>query len=96
MFFYRTFWIRDAMHINSVGLGNPIKRTCATCHGMHMTGMDTANGWMDLGTTNKPWALEPAESPWAKDMPEEPSRSHCPCKHCCRTGDMPVCPKRGF
>ncbi|MEO8313824.1 MAG: hypothetical protein ABI645_03420 [Pseudomonadota bacterium] len=72
VFFFRTFWIRDAMHINSVGLGNPIKRTCATCHGMHMTGMDTANGWMDLGTTNKPWALEPAESPWAKDLPSLP------------------------
>jgi hypothetical protein len=72
VFFYRTFWIRDAMHINSVGLGNPIKRTCATCHGMHMTGMDTANGWMDLGTTNHPWALEPAESPWAKDLPPLP------------------------
>src|SRR5690606_17627476 len=39
VFFFRTFWISDAMHINTVGLGNPIKRTCATCHGMHMTGM---------------------------------------------------------
>ncbi len=72
VFFYRTFWISDAMHINTVGLGNPIKRTCATCHGMHMTGMDTANGWMDLGTTNRPWALEPPESPWAKELPSLP------------------------
>jgi len=71
-FFYRTFWIKDAMHINTVGLGNPIKRTCATCHGMHMTGMDTANGWMDLGTTNLPWALEPPESPWAEEEPVMP------------------------
>ena len=72
VFFFRTFWIGDAMHINTVGLGNPIKRTCATCHGMHMTGMDTANGWMDLGTTNHPWALEPPESPWAAKRPELP------------------------
>jgi hypothetical protein len=72
VFFFRTFWISDAMHINTVGLGNPIKRTCSTCHGMHMTGMDTANGWMDLGTTNHPWALEPAESPWANKLPELP------------------------
>jgi hypothetical protein len=72
VFFFRTFWIRDAMHINTVGLGNPIKRTCSTCHGMHMTGMDTANGWMDVGSTNKPWALEPAESPWAKEVPPLP------------------------
>ena len=60
------------MHINTVGLGNPIKRTCATCHGMHMTGMDTANGWMDVGTTNNPWALEPPESPWATKRPALP------------------------
>ena len=72
VFFFRTFWISDAMHINTVGLGNPIKRTCSTCHGMHMTAMDTANGWMDLGTTNHPWALEPPESPWAEDLPELP------------------------
>lgn len=72
VFFYRTFWIGESMHINTVGLGNPIKRTCATCHGMHMTGMDTANGWMDLGTTNLPWALEPPESPWAKELPDMP------------------------
>lgn len=71
-FFYRTFWIKDATHINTVGLGNPIKRTCATCHGMHMTAMDTANGWMDLGTTNHPWALEPPESPWADELPAMP------------------------
>jgi cytochrome c peroxidase len=72
VFFFRTFWISDAMHINTVGLGNPIKRTCSTCHGMHMTGMDTANGWMDVGTTNHPWALEPPESPWAEALPELP------------------------
>ena len=72
VFFYRTFWIKDAMHLNTVGLGNPVKRTCATCHGMHMTGMDTANGWMDIGTTNLPWATETPQSPWAKQAPEMP------------------------
>jgi cytochrome c peroxidase len=52
------------MYLNNVGLGNPVKRTCATCHGMHMTGMDTANGWMDIGTTNAPWAREAPRNPW--------------------------------
>jgi hypothetical protein len=64
VYMFRTFWIRDSMHLNSVGLGNPTKRTCATCHGMHMTGMDTANGWMDIGTTNLPWAVEEPLNPW--------------------------------
>jgi hypothetical protein len=72
VFFYRTFWIKDSMHLNTVGLGNPVKRTCATCHGMHMTGMDTANGWMDIGTTNLPWALEQPQNPWTAKKPELP------------------------
>ena len=72
VFFFRTFWIRDSMHLNTVGLGNPTKRTCATCHGMHMTGMDVANGWMDIGTTNQPWAREVPENPWAKEKPQMP------------------------
>jgi hypothetical protein len=72
VFFFRTFWIRDAMHLNTVGLGNPVKRTCSTCHGMHMTGMDTANGWMDIGTTNLPWAKEPPVSPWSSQQAELP------------------------
>jgi hypothetical protein len=72
IYMFRTFWIRDSMHLNSVGLGNPTKRTCATCHGMHMTGMDTANGWMDIGTTNLPWAKEEPLNPWNSTKPEMP------------------------
>jgi hypothetical protein len=72
VYMFRTFWIRDSMHLNSVGLGNPTKRTCATCHGMHMTGMDTANGWMDIGTTNLPWAKEEPLNPWNSNKPEMP------------------------
>ncbi|NBQ89332.1 MAG: glycosyltransferase family 2 protein, partial [Betaproteobacteria bacterium] len=72
VFMFRTFWIRDSMHLNSVGLGNPVKRTCATCHGMHMTGMDTANGWMDIGTTNLPWAREAPLNPLTTEKPELP------------------------
>jgi hypothetical protein len=72
VFMFRTFWIRDSMHLNTVGLGNPAKRTCATCHGMHMTGMDTANGWMDIGTTNLPWASEVPLNPWNDAKPQMP------------------------
>ncbi|MEO8308909.1 MAG: hypothetical protein ABI616_12805 [Pseudomonadota bacterium] len=72
VFMFRTFWIRDSMHLNTVGLGNPTKRTCATCHGMHMMGMDTANGWMDIGTTNLPWAVETPQNPWTTQQPQMP------------------------
>jgi hypothetical protein len=72
VFMFRTFWIRDAMHLNTVGLGNPAKRTCATCHGMHMMGMDVANGWMDIGTTNLPWAREEPLNPWNARKAELP------------------------
>lgn len=67
LFHFRTFWIKDSMHLNTVGLGNPTKRTCATCHGMHMTGLDSANGWMDIGTTNLPWARETPLNPWTDE-----------------------------
>jgi hypothetical protein len=72
VFMFRTFYIRDSMHLNSVGLGNPVKRTCSTCHGMHMTGMDVANGWMDIGTTNLPHARETPLNPWTRDTPQLP------------------------
>jgi hypothetical protein len=72
VFFLRTFWIRDSMHLNTVGFGNPTKRTCATCHQMHMMGMDVANGWVDIGTVNLPWAKEEPRNPWTTDKPEMP------------------------
>jgi hypothetical protein len=72
VFMFRTFFIKDSMHLNSVGLGNPVKRTCSTCHGMHMTGMDVANGWMDIGTTNLPWAREAPLNPWTTESPQLP------------------------
>lgn len=56
VFLNRPFWIRDVTHLNSIGLGNPIKRSCATCHNSYMTGMDLAPGWMDLGVNNLPYA----------------------------------------
>jgi hypothetical protein len=73
----RPFWIRDATHINSIGLGNPIKRTCATCHNAQMTGMDVAPGWMDIGISNLPHADPRPDLPLFKvtckaDVPPHP------------------------
>ena len=59
IFLKRTFWLRDVAHINSIGLGNPVKRSCAVCHNAVMSGMDRAPGWVDLGTTNFPTWTEP-------------------------------------
>ena len=33
VFMFRTFWIRDSMHLNTVGLGNPTKRTAPPATG---------------------------------------------------------------
>jgi hypothetical protein len=60
VFFLRPIWIRDTVHINTIGLGNPLKRTCATCHNSRLVGMDLAPGYVDLGTTNYPRWTEPA------------------------------------
>jgi hypothetical protein len=69
IFMFRQFWLRDAAHINSIGLGNPLKRTCATCHNAQMTGQDLSAGWVDVGTTNYPTWTEP--DTWAEtaDLP---------------------------
>lgn len=66
VFSTRTFFIRDAMHINSAGLGNPIKGACATCHTMQMTGMSMGSGWVDVGAANAPWANESPDLPLFK------------------------------
>lgn len=63
IYFLRPFWVRDSMHLNTVGLGNPAKRTCATCHNMQMTGMDLVSGWVDLGTSNLPYANQVLTTP---------------------------------
>jgi hypothetical protein len=69
IFMFRQFWLRDATHINSIGLGNPLKRTCATCHNAQMTGQDLAAGWVDLGTTNYPTWTEPPLYSEARELP---------------------------
>ena len=69
IFMFRQFWLRDATHINSIGLGNPLKRTCATCHNHQMTGQDLSAGWVDLGTTNYPTWTEPPLYSEARELP---------------------------
>jgi len=69
IFLNRTFWVRDVAHINSIGLGNPAKRSCALCHNAVMSGMDRAPGWVDLGTTNFPTWTEPKTWNEAGELP---------------------------
>lgn len=69
IFMFRQFWIRDVSHINTVGLGNPIRRSCSTCHNSQMTGLDLAPGWVDLGTTNYPTWTESAVFSAAAELP---------------------------
>ena len=69
IFLNRTFWVKDVAHINSIGLGNPAKRSCAVCHNAVMSGMDRAPGWVDLGTTNFPTWTEPKTWNEAGELP---------------------------
>ncbi|HEX5000042.1 MAG TPA: hypothetical protein VFY29_17605 [Terriglobia bacterium] len=69
LFMFRQFWLRDVVHINSIGLGNPLKRTCATCHNHQMTGQDLSAGWVDLGTTNYPRWTEPPLYSESRELP---------------------------
>ena len=69
LFMHRQFWLRDTAHINSIGLGNPVKRTCATCHNAQMTGQDLSAGWVDVGTTNYPTWTEPGTWADSSELP---------------------------
>jgi len=69
VFMFREFWIRDATHINSLGLGNPVRRSCATCHNGQMTAQDLAPGWVDLGTTTYPTWTENHLANQKSDLP---------------------------
>ncbi len=69
IFINRRFWVKDVAHINSIGLANPAKRSCAVCHNAQTSGMDLAPGWVDLGTTNFPtWTESPVWSE-SSDLP---------------------------
>ncbi len=76
IFFKRAFFISEATHINTIGLGNPLKRTCATCHNAKLTGMDLAPGWVDVGTTNLPTANESPDLPLFKITCDKDARPH--------------------
>jgi hypothetical protein len=69
IFVNRRFWVKDVAHINSIGLANPAKRSCAVCHNAQMSGMDLAPGWVDLGTTNYPTWTESKVWTDASDLP---------------------------
>jgi cytochrome c peroxidase len=69
IFLNRRFWVKDVTHINSIGLANPAKRTCAVCHNAQTSGMDLAPGWVDLGTTNYPTWTEAPVWTESQDLP---------------------------
>ena len=71
VFFIRVFFVTDTAHINTVGLGNPMKRTCATCHNSAMVGTDLSAGWVDVGTTNLPFARQSVPNPFAVEVQHE-------------------------
>lgn len=77
IFMMRPFYIRDVTHLNTIiGMGNPIKRTCATCHNMQHVGIDGAPGWMDLGTNTLPLAEKTDDLPLFKVTCSPTARQH--------------------
>jgi cytochrome c peroxidase len=52
----KTFLIKDVANLNSIGIGNPVRNSCNTCHNHQNIGNDLAPGYMDLGVSNRPQA----------------------------------------
>jgi hypothetical protein len=69
LFSSRKFWIRDAAHSNTTGIGNPAKGTCTSCHSSRMTGQDAQASWIDAGTTTFPTWTEPTTWAETNDLP---------------------------
>lgn len=63
LFFLRPMWIRDVAWFNSIGMGNPYKRTCAICHSVHLTGNNISPGLMDLGVNNVALGIDMPDLP---------------------------------
>lgn len=55
LFMTKLMWIRDVWTLTNGGSGNPIKRSCSTCHNSQMTGLDNSPGWFGLGMSTPPW-----------------------------------------
>lgn len=55
LFMTKLMWIRDVWTLTNGGSGNPMKRSCSTCHNSQMTGLDNAPGWFGLGMSTPPW-----------------------------------------
>lgn len=56
LFFRRPFFIQDVAGFNTIGMGNPYKRTCAFCHNGQLSGIDVSPGFMDIGVQTQPTA----------------------------------------
>jgi hypothetical protein len=56
LFMTKPMWIRDVWTLTNGGSGNPMKRTCSTCHNSQMSGLDNSPGWFGLGMSTPPWA----------------------------------------
>lgn len=54
LFMTKTFWQRDIWGLTNGGSGNPMRRSCSTCHNSQMSGLDNAPGWFDIGMSNWP------------------------------------------
>jgi cytochrome c peroxidase len=54
----KTFVIKDVANLNSIGIGNPVRNSCNTCHNHQQIGNDLAPGYMDLGVANRPFAQQ--------------------------------------
>lgn len=63
VFMTKLMWIRDVWTITNGGSGNPMKRSCSTCHNSQMTGLDNGPGWFGLGMSTPPWTTPHPDMP---------------------------------
>jgi len=66
----------DVDHVNHLTLlaflGAAAFAAISLVIGARVENTDVANGWMDIGTTNLPWARETPRNPWTTETPQLP------------------------
>ncbi len=66
LFSQRKFSITDTANLDHSTTHTAMQGTCATCHSEHMTGANTTQPWMDIGTASLPWAGDQKDLPLFK------------------------------
>jgi len=76
LFSRRMFLVKDSAGVNDTIFGNPVRNSCAMCHNMMTSGIDTAPGRVDVGNGNPDFSRVDPELPLFRIQCDKDARPH--------------------